>query len=124
MKTSIQTTSGPPTFVTGSEGPSHDPYSYDETSFKGWTVHLGLVEWVQRGAHKKLYLPDVRAYFKAMTGYTPEELRAFHGKLRGRCRECGSKRFAWHAGYPGETIMQCLKCGKVSAECYDESAVI
>lgn len=120
----------------GSEGPSHDPYGFTETTFQTdrvtVTLHQGLAQWIQvNGAAKTDFVGDQydnyeaqAAAFKALTGLTPDEVEKYDERLRSKCRKCGSCDFKEQGGMPGESFTLCAKCGAVVDYDFNESAII
>jgi len=119
----------------GTEGPSHDPYRFTEITvtrtsqvFTGYvTFHSGLGEWTR--VSDKVSITDdklARIVFEHLAGITPEvALRAKHKIKVNRIRRhpCGMNYMDWIDGYPGETMLVCLKCGNVVDSRFDRSAV-
>jgi hypothetical protein len=105
---------------TGSEGPHHDPYSYEEITVEGrngtTTVHLGLGEWIQNNKGVKRYGEgeEVDKLFEYYTGISiAVAMRVYHTlPYRKHARKCGCKETGTVSGYPGETFEVCLKCGE------------
>ena len=117
--------------TTGTEGPKHDPYGYQEyaiTTPNGVTVlHEGLGVWISfRG--EMLSTPHGEHYirkhmFPALTGYTVEQIERIHRRLKDRCLNCGSRDFRSESGYPGETFDVCSDCGHVVNVYFDRRAI-
>jgi hypothetical protein len=117
--------------TTGTEGPRHDPYGYDEIHAElpsgSITYHMGLGSWVKlhdgkpgrRAAPiKKLdertcTEADLRKMFELTVGFSINQIERIHRKLKSRCRKCGCKHTEWVAGYPGEHMEQCVGCGHI-----------
>lgn len=111
---------------TGSEGPKHDPYSFEEyqiTTPQGKLVlHFGLGTWARFQDQPILLdrIQDENACVKLLrgnitreaTGYTLTQIERIARKLTERCR-CGSKEFESASGFPGEHFTVCCKCGNV-----------
>lgn len=119
---------------TGSEGPKHDPYHFEEYEVefggKKTTIHLGLGTW--------LHLPSGKTFFGSGDDDVMLEFEKVHGIAfpvlinwlerymkwkTSRCRECGSRKFHMEKGYPGETFMSCEN-GHIISSCFNESAVL
>ena len=120
----------------GTEGPHHDPYGYTEVTVTNWTGRFtyhggGLVEWceVQFAGTKHPakfnkngsagFYP--REIFTKFVGMTPEratkakrdcEMAASVRKHREHEMRCDGEP-AWFAGYPGESLCRCQKCGTI-----------
>ena len=135
----------------GSEGPTHDPYSYSEITFTktdGAVVllHEGLAVWCEitppGGRHRArmgsllrrspgpetVRIEDedeAEAAFERETGIRLADAERLYRRATEpkRCRDCGSKRWEWHSGYPGETMRTCADCGHVSHTEMNYSAI-
>lgn len=123
---------------TGSEGPRHDPYHFVETHVttpNGTTVlHEGLGTWLKfngkefptRQEHKGNYeayeLHLRNELFPRCTGWTITQLNRIGRRISNRCK-CGSQRFIWESGYPGETFKVCVACHKIVASTFSRSAI-
>ena len=99
----------------GSEGPSHDPYSYDEINVetKGHDVciHYGLAVWLEvDGKHTDYYGNEYEAFelFKLLTGAPPADFINWYYRARSRC-SCGCRAQRSVPGYPGETLNICVR---------------
>jgi len=118
----------------GSEGPRHDPYAYEELEVKtpqGHVIlHNGLGTWlVNNGVQIEVPPTNSEKWlrteaFTKLTGYTTEQLGRIAWKLSSRCRKCGGREFYSASGYPGETFECCSNCHEVVSTCFDISAVI
>ena len=127
----------------GSEGPSHDPYSYSETTiwFRGRKIefHDGLAMWLKVDGEK--YKPAVdrnqdfgeyekqlyKAYkdkIEEVLGFSLTQLERWNRKLKSKCRKCGSKNFKWVSGFPGESLLICSDCNDAIDYNFNESAII
>lgn len=116
---------------TGTEGPRHDPYGYEEITVTRpngdrVTLHQGLVEWVQvNNSERRGYITErCLEVFGFFAGCTPAIARRAYETYRSRCRNCGGRKFHAAAGYPGETFDICDNCGSVVSYTFNESAVI
>lgn len=122
----------------GTEGPHHDPYSYEEITvtrtsphFTGSvTHHSGLSEWVQVESSKEmascLYVRESDRLFSLLAGVTPAQARRAVERSRERRirrHPCGTRHLEWADGYPGETLLCCRKCGTILTGHFDRSAV-
>ena len=113
---------------TGSEGPRHDPYAYEEITVETpsgeTTLHMGLGVWLDHNGHR--IKPDfgnnyeasekelITTIFPKLTGWTMDQINRFHTKLKSRCRKCGStKGTTTETGYPGEYLEICVNCGHI-----------
>jgi hypothetical protein len=117
--------------ITGSEGPSHDPYGYEELRAElpngTITYHMGLGSWVQfhDGKPGRRAKPikkidgrtcteaDLRKAFELTVGFSINQIERIHRKLKSRCRKCGGKHTKWEVGYPGEHFECCVSCGHI-----------
>lgn len=120
------------TFRSGTEGPRHDPYHYDETTITTpglqVTFHCGLSTYLMvNGNITRAHTPDERRElwqrFAELTGGTPEQWQHWQARRDSKCRQCGNKRLTWVAGHPGETLKYCGKCHHVAATHFDRSVV-
>jgi hypothetical protein len=122
---------------TGSEGPRHDPYGYEEITVHRAdgahvTLHEGLGTWIEFkdacGTGNKLDERDVPrtqidAAFERVAGVSVEAARKAYRALRSRCRNCGGRETKFARGYPGESFELCVQCGHVVDSHFDLSAV-
>jgi hypothetical protein len=110
----------------GSEGPRHDPYSYQEITVtrqdgREAMIHLGLAAWmtywdgrIQRkfdDQHEVLFNK-----FEACIGINPAAAAKVLEKARSnkiRHHACGHKHLHEVEGFPGETLLHCSKCGSI-----------
>src|SRR4249919_3158745 len=106
------------TLRTGSEGPRHDPYHYDELTVKRnnntTTIHLGLGVWCSHNGHKVTDEDLAYGLFEVMVGMPWHVVLKALRKLEDRKakalwfkhRHCaGEARCV--AGYPGEHFVLC-----------------
>jgi len=121
-------------FKTGSEGPAHDPYGYDEMTV---TLNNGVVVLYHRGLGSWLEVtfPDCKPIrhdghdsaiyhrFVSIVGYEPRDLEKFEARRLSRCRQCGCRRTTSESGYPGESFEVCIKCGNVVSSDFNEAAI-
>lgn len=122
---------------TGTEGPRYDPYAYTEYTVKtpkGLTVlHTGLGTWIRHNG-KMVEKPSGVLYdewerqlceeiFPALTGYTLLQLERIARNLTTKCNKCGSTDFTHESGYPGETLVVCIHCGRINGGWFHRSAV-
>jgi hypothetical protein len=121
---------------TGTEGPRHDPYSFEEWVWERHgertTLHLGLGEWLVTGGRNLdtrriceiTGRDDPRACqteFEKITGVRLKVLeRAMH-RLK-HC--CDRPRIHSVDGFPGEELLVCGSCSKVVGGSFNEGAVI
>lgn len=111
---------------TGSEGPKHDPYHFEEyrirTPDTEVVVHLGLGDWVTVGKTQLElvgFTDKERAKFiredvlKRVTGYTMTQLERIARKRSERCANCSGKVFESVCGFPGEHLTMCSYCGHI-----------
>jgi hypothetical protein len=121
---------------TGSEGPRHDPYHYEEwtirrSGYRGLTYHTGLTSWVKY-RNGKIWthcdgdreLLDVT--FRTHTGFTFAEWRDIVAAVeRHRYRRHRRHDVRQERGYPGEHFTICHTCGgEVIDSYFNEGAVI
>ena len=140
-------------FKTGSEGPHHDPYAYEEWTIKSddprltdpdlkLTIHYGLGEWFQLSSvgytgfkFLKNHLLEeqwglsLNRYIETVSGYTFEQIKRIYRKVnRPFCRECmvypKSNQISYEQGYPGEELLIHSKCGNIIAADQDMSYII
>lgn len=133
MRQSICTSSMHIRIETGSEGPVWDPYAYTEytVEFTGdrygqkcVKLHMGLGEWLEIGNHRHKGDENLIDVFADLTGFKPYQLEKWMNKARSRCRKCGGRQGVWHAGYPGESFLICVKCGEHMDYIFHESEII
>lgn len=107
----------------GTEGPRHDPYSYEEITVHGRngpvTLHTGLAVWC-RGQRSAVSDTEADAYvmFTRLTGMTFQRaMRAYRRQeerpLREHNARCKGRDFECVGGYPGEYLTMCGTCGDV-----------
>jgi len=133
---------------TGSEGPRHDPYAFEEFTLleqeegrepRRVTIHLGLAEWVKLNGRVEA---DITGYdlngtgsvedkFEELTGLTFRgAVRLYHraNRLEKICPKCGAGigKARWCDGYPGESFLVCRpsECGYMYTSSFNESAII
>jgi hypothetical protein len=120
---------------TGSEGPRHDPYHYDEWTirrdgFRGIVYHDGLSEWIRYSNGKIFTIREgdhelAEIAFRRCTGYTmPEWTRAIALLERSRSRRHRNHDVREESGYPGEHFTFCHTCDVVIDSYFNEGAVI
>ena len=123
--------------TSGSEGPDHDPYGYDEytfTNLKGEsvTLHRGLkCSFTDTKGTTNVYFGEeyntlpVKKFeeFVGLSIRVVEKLieRTEHPS---RCPKCKSKQFEDIEGYPGETFTRCAKCGEMLEYNFNVGAII
>lgn len=116
---------------TGSEGPRHDPYSYQEITVERQalmvTAHYGLAVWLDID-RLVLHFSDSKALdevFTATTGMTLAQAERAVRKLKElpyrEHRKHGG--FEWADGFPGEALCFC-KCGHVVDSTFNAGAII
>ena len=122
----------------GSEGPRHDPYGYEEWSItradgRKVTVHIGgLIEWVRYddGRSKRQFDcadTNLLAKFEACAGVSLHAVRRAYSAAKARrvkYHPCGQKHIHWVLGYPGEELLACEQCGTIFDSEFNLSAVI
>lgn len=111
--------------VTGTEGPRHDPYSYEEWIFDrghGEVVyHVGLSEWIEYRGERHDQPTDalVVAAFLQATQYTFSEWQKFLGLAEAsRYRRHRGHDVRSESGYPGEHFTVCHTCGGEHIDSY------
>lgn len=117
---------------TGTEGPRHDPYGYEEITVTRpngdvITLHQGLVEWVQVNnsqRHGNRRTASCRKVFEFFAGCTPEVARRAYERVQYTCKSCGRSDLRCVSGYPGETFNVCIHCDTVVSSDFNESAII
>lgn len=126
----------------GTEGPSYDPYSYEEVIVmrpdgRKVTMHAGLGNWlkVKTAEGRKISVYESEAsvarlheLFEYHAGVTvPVARKALEGPERARLKahaaKCGSKNWTATSGFPGESFDYCEKCGLVAGYHFNASAV-
>ena len=121
--------------VTGSEGPRHDPYSYEELHAdvlgNEIVLHQGLGTWLtingtkvtqpERMTHD-LYEKTCRDIFEKFVGFTTTQLERIYTKRMSRCK-CGSKSFTSVRGFPGEHLIVCDHCGDIKTDYFCMSEI-
>ena len=117
----------------GIEGPAYDPYHFTEIQFTRTdgvvvTLHAGLGDWLTLTYGLTGWVmgkgnPDEA--FARLTGITPAKAMQIWERRHhpSRCPKCKSRKQEWFAGYPGEQICQCSKCGSFIACTFDPSVV-
>jgi hypothetical protein len=105
---------------TGSEGPSHDPYSYTEQTVekdgKTVTLHLGLAEWLKvDGKRTEGDAGPLAAEFEKLTGFNPETFDVAYDAIHDpeHCPKCQSTERKTESGMPGEKFLVCGSCGEI-----------
>jgi len=124
----------------GAEGPSHDPYGFEEVEVRNargrFTLHLGLAKWVEvrltamdlkpvRFECPRITEPEIEAIFEVGAGVSVATARRTEQRLRdSRYRAHRAHGgFECASGMPGESLTVC-RCGAV-VECdFDEGAVL
>ena len=87
-------------YQTGSEGPKHDPYFYEEFYFEGMTLHLGLGEYLE----ETVIVNGRKTTKKTM----PIDLfpQIFAGNNEEKAFRILKKRFERHAGTTIEAVVK------------------
>ncbi len=127
---------------TGSEGPRHDPYGWEEitvTRSNGDEVilHQGLGCWVSVNGERFSYTPVIEGSnaeeewrqlgekFAEFAGCSPEAAHKAYGRVRYTCHKCGAfDNTTPMCGFPGETLEVCRDCGAVVYCDFNEAAII
>ena len=127
-------------FNRGTEGPRHDPYSYEEVIVerKGRediTLHAGLGVWMTIGGARisasfSMVEREVMDRFVELVGYKPDQLRrfaqrAYAARVKQQHASCKHHGNATRSvtGYPGETFEVCLDCGQIVDSHFNRSAI-
>ena len=125
-------------FKNGSEGPSHDPYSYTEIEVYdirdgSYTMlHEGLAEFIevsdaQGEVHR--YGHEIpphyqRLIFQKALGCTLASLQRAVCRSDSTCSDCGGTDIRDVEGFPGETYYQCSDCGEVVGSSFNNGAIV
>ena len=116
---------------TGTEGPRHDPYSYEEVTIERGdsttTIHLGLAEYCKYTEGNKsltIHRLPTDPMMLALCGLTLKQAKRIlrkreEAKLRAHRSHGGME---WSRGYPGEQLLIC-KCGDVVDSSFNLSAI-
>jgi hypothetical protein len=126
----------------GSEGPRHDPYHYDEYTLNrpnGDTIviHSGLANWCKLKRDNKIVLEAECTHAlpeKLFETYAGVSFRKFEKAFNSiperklRTHFCfglnrSYKDFKCVSGYPGETLLVCSHCNDVIDSSFDRSAI-
>ena len=129
----------------GTEGPRHDPYSYEEFIVAVQpdyrvTFHIGFSTWVEEFSknapvetvrHEFLGIMDsnailraAEAKFEELVGYSIQQCARFKDRLKkSRQCLCSKKHWEWVDGYPGESLLLCRQCGHVNDYSFNMSAI-
>jgi len=112
---------------TGSEGPSHDPYSFTEYSVtttigKSYTLHLGLAEWIKENGVLITTNGNLVETFIRLTGLDPLAAEEEHNNPK--CKDHPDADIESMAGYPGETFAVCSVCKAVLQSYFNENAIM
>jgi hypothetical protein len=132
---------------TGSEGPAHDPYHFEEIEVVRqdgrWVkAHLGLSTWVKTsegltgGAPLTRHPSSSEQHAMSYVAYTFERVAGISlptaarvvmnapvRAWRAHAKRCDGREVRTESGYPGETFFVCGKCGDVIESHFDRSAV-
>jgi hypothetical protein len=123
------------TVRTGTEGPRHDPYHFEEVTVerddgRKVTLHLGLAVWSEASGgplpERTDSEPDAFHMFERYSGVSYVAMMKAYRAIplrRMKAHRCGMKYFRDVDGYPGETMTVCGKCGDVIDSYFDRSAV-
>jgi hypothetical protein len=111
---------------TGSEGPPHDPYHYEEITVLGRngkvTMHSGLAVWISVDGRKHYVgngtqMSDMHIVeeFQQLTGIYPwvAERAYRQAPYKRHKRKCRHSIYERVSGMPGETMVICRKCQSV-----------
>jgi len=118
---------------TGSEGPRHDPYGYEEITVTRpngdvVTLHEGLTVWLKLNNSAQYMFTsstyeDAVKKFEFFAGCSPAIARRAYERMQYRCK-CGSRDLRSVAGFPGESLNVCNACNTVVSSDFNESAII
>jgi hypothetical protein len=121
---------------TGSEGPRHDPYHYEEITVtrpdgRKVVLHQGLAEWMTYFDGRVLREFQDRSHilqskFEIVAGVSVNvAAKAFHEKTNRpiKYHACGQKHLQWVSGFPGEQLLHCTKCGDIVGSTFNRSAI-
>lgn len=121
------------TFVqhnSGTEGPHHDPYHYDEYTInrdgRELVIHLGLLTFGKmNGKVFSRNYPTVINAVERFAGCTFSSLLRAMNKLEHpkKCKHCGSRKFKYWSGY-AEDFTACAKCDEILAVDFDLGRVM
>ncbi len=130
---------------TGSEGPKHDPYGWEEVTVTRSngdevTLHSGLGSWVAVNGERFAYAQPITLdlidgekeewrllckKFEEVAGCSPDAARKAYGRVRYTCSKCGAfDDVEEMQGFPGETLAKCRQCGCVVYCDFNEAAII
>jgi hypothetical protein len=118
------------TYKSGSEGPRHDPYHFEEVTIHGRagnvTAHIGLGVWLSVNGHR-MEIPevDLDISFQRLTGISIDVAFRLYRKLpyRRHSRTCSGRSMVSMPGYPGERLYICEKCREVIDSSFNLAAV-
>jgi len=127
-------------YKTGSEGPAHDPYGYEEWTI--WSdnpnfvdpectlkIHRGLSEWFQLSSlvyegfkfqklhgKEELWESTLEKFITQSFGYTFKQIERIYNRMqRPFCKECKvypkGRDLEIFPGYPGEEVLVHRGCG-------------
>lgn len=116
---------------TGSEGPKHDPYHYQEITVKRadgtWVkIHAGLAEWLETSAGDRIVdeYRSLRLKFEELAGITPEMAERTCTRVYMRKLSLHNKHDTlWCNGFPGEELLYCRTCNTVIDTSFNISEV-
>ncbi len=101
------------TLKTGTEGPRHDPYGYEERIVElnehTYKLHLGLACYAKEADETMVEGEEAVAWWVARTGLSPDEFDKAYLRLTEpprRCPACRSK-VEYHSGFVGESVACC-----------------
>jgi hypothetical protein len=113
----------------GSEGPAHDPYHFEEVTFTGrngkTTYHCGLAMWLEHNGVR--IESEVHEAWRRLTGFDSVERAVNIYRMlpwRNHAARCPErKRFKCESGYPGESFIVCEACGEIIESHFNRSAI-
>lgn len=111
---------------TGTEGPRHDPYGYEERIVTvnncTYKLHLGLACYGKEEDETMVEGEEAVAWWMARTGLSPDQFDKAYLRLTEpprRCPACRSK-VEYHSGYVGEPIACCSNPACSTGVCWSE----
>lgn len=125
--------------TSGTEGPSHDAWSYSiltfENNHKKVELKQGLVSRLTINGENVPYSPfkadpfedeNFDECFFLQTGFTIKQFYKTYNRIRNpkNCPNCGNTGRVDMEGFPGESFTCCNNCGQIIDSHFDIGAVI